>query len=259
MYSQPDIDQIRGHPLKVIAAIDRYATTKNFLMNVGPDKGKIVCDLIAETKPRVMVELGGYVGYSALLFGDAVRKSGGSKYYSLEKNPEFAAVAMSFIDLAGLGDLVKVWIGASDQSLAKLHASGTLTQIDLLFLDHWKPAYKSDLKLCESLRLIRPGSVLAADNVIKPGNPPYLEYVRSSVKEKKDRLAETDGRSNDLLQFPDRHKNLFGGLADANANHESPGNPSLVYESRLVKSWEPTGTPVRSLCLRLGRSRSKLC
>jgi catechol O-methyltransferase len=245
VYSQPDIDQIRGHPLKVIAAIDKYATTKNFLMNVGPDKGKIVCDLIAETKPKVMVELGGYVGYSALLFGDALQKSGGTKYYSLEKNPEFAAVAMSFINLAGLKDFVKVWVGASDRSLAKLHSSGKLTQIDLLFLDHWKPAYKSDLKLCESLRLIRPGSVLAADNVIKPGNPPYLEYVRSSVKEKKDKMYETDGRSNDLLQFSDRHKELFGGMDDAKAHLESPGNPNLVYESRLVESWEPTGTPVR--------------
>ena len=33
-------------------------------MNVGDDKGKIVADLIAEQKPEVMVELGGYVGYS---------------------------------------------------------------------------------------------------------------------------------------------------------------------------------------------------
>lgn len=32
------------------------------MMNVGDDKGKIVADLIAEHKPQVMVELGGYVG-----------------------------------------------------------------------------------------------------------------------------------------------------------------------------------------------------
>ena len=31
-------------------------------MNVGEDKGKIVSSLIAERKPEVMVELGGYVG-----------------------------------------------------------------------------------------------------------------------------------------------------------------------------------------------------
>ena len=33
-------------------------------MNVGDDKGRIVTDLIADRKPEVMVELGGYIGYS---------------------------------------------------------------------------------------------------------------------------------------------------------------------------------------------------
>jgi len=46
---------------------------------------------------RLQVELGGYVGYSTLLFADAVRSSGGSHYYSLERNPEFAAVITSLL------------------------------------------------------------------------------------------------------------------------------------------------------------------
>lgn len=33
-------------------------------MNVGDDKGRIVTELIADQKPQVMVELGGYIGYS---------------------------------------------------------------------------------------------------------------------------------------------------------------------------------------------------
>lgn len=36
-------------------------------MNVGEDKGKIVCDAIRERKPKVMVELGAYVGYASPL------------------------------------------------------------------------------------------------------------------------------------------------------------------------------------------------
>ena len=183
-------------------------------MNVGPDKGPIVCDLIAEKRPEVMVELGGYVGYSALLFGDAVRKAGGKRYLSLEMNPEFAAVIISLVDLAGLSDIVKVHVGPSDRSLARLHAEKALTNIDLLFLDHYKPAYTSDLKLCETLNLVRPGTVLAADNVIYPGNPEYLEYVRSSVEQKKEKFKDGNG------------------------------NPNLVYESKMIKSWEPSGEPV---------------
>ena len=63
MYGHPSIEEIRGSPQRVLEAIDAYGRTKKYLMNVGNDKGKIVADLIAERKPQVMVELGGYVGY----------------------------------------------------------------------------------------------------------------------------------------------------------------------------------------------------
>jgi catechol O-methyltransferase len=63
--------------------------------------------------------LGGYIGYSCILFGDAVRKAGGERYYSLEMNPEFAAVIMSLVDLAGLSGIVKVIVGSSDALLRR--------------------------------------------------------------------------------------------------------------------------------------------
>ena len=50
----------------MLEAIDEYGRTTKYLMNVGNDKGKIVADLIAERKPQVMVELGGYVGYAVI-------------------------------------------------------------------------------------------------------------------------------------------------------------------------------------------------
>jgi catechol O-methyltransferase len=68
----------------VIAAIDEFAQTTKYLMNVGAEKGKIIQDIISDVKPKTIVELGGYVGYSALLFGDALKRCGGKRYYSLE-------------------------------------------------------------------------------------------------------------------------------------------------------------------------------
>ncbi|OJJ98458.1 hypothetical protein ASPACDRAFT_31348 [Aspergillus aculeatus ATCC 16872] len=239
VYSHPDLENIRGSPEKVLQAIDEYGRTKKYLMNVGEDKGRIVCDLIAEVKPKVMVELGGYVGYSCVLFGNAVRKAGGQRYYSLEMNPEFAAVIMSLVDLAGLSDVVKVVVGSSDASIARLHAQGLLRHIDLMFLDHYKPAYTTDLKLCEELKLITPGSVLAADNVIKPGNPPYLEYVRDSVEEKRRKL----GAAVKSESLPGKTVNQYQKRYGEMKFNQSPGNPDLVYESRLVHSFEPTGVP----------------
>ena len=55
VYGKPDIEEIRGNPQKVLAAIDEFARTKKYLMNVGEDKGKIVTELISEVKPETMV------------------------------------------------------------------------------------------------------------------------------------------------------------------------------------------------------------
>lgn len=190
----------------------------------------------------VQVELGGYIGYSCILFGNAVRKAGGKRYYSLEMNPEFAAVIMSLVDLAGLADIVKVIVGASDASIVRLVSEGQLHHIDLMFLDHYKPAYTTDLKLCEELKLITPGSVLAADNVIKPGNPPYLEYVRRTVEEKRENLGEEAKSQGIPGKTVDQYKKRYGDMQF----NQSSGNPNLVYESELIHSFEPTGVPVRS-------------
>jgi predicted O-methyltransferase YrrM len=51
---------------------------------------------------------------------------------------------------------------------------------DLVFLDHWKDIYKSDLQLIEQRQLLKPGSIVVADNVGKFFNPDiYLDYVRN--------------------------------------------------------------------------------
>ena len=249
MYGKPNIDEIRSDPVKVLAAIDEFARSKKYLMNVGEDKGRIVKDVIEEVKPKTMVELGGYIGYSCILFGAALRDAGGERYWSLERNPEFAAVIMSLADLAGLSDVVKVAVGPSDSSIKHLHSSGALQHIDMMFLDHYKPAYTTDLKLCEELKLVGPGSVLAADNVIKPGNPPYLEYVRSTPIQKR-RATKRDTVNGVDTRFADHTSSQYKSReGEEKLDETRVGNPNLVYKSELVHSYEPNGVPVSSVSI----------
>jgi catechol O-methyltransferase len=170
-----------------------------------------------------MVELGGYIGYSALLFGNAVQKAGGHRYWSLEKSPLFAAVARSLVDLAGLAEVVRIEVGASGESIERLHRQGMLGKVEMMFLDHHKPSYTADLKLAEGLGIVGQGTTLVADNVILPGNPPYLEYVRSTVEEKREKAGK--------------------GNADGAGGR---GNPDLRYQSRMVKCFEPSGMEVNN-------------
>jgi catechol O-methyltransferase len=233
-------EELRGNPPNILQAIDEFGRTKKYLMNVGEDKGKIVTELIREVKPSTMIELGGYCGYSTILFSSAVRDAGGKKYYSLERSPKFAKKIETLVEFAGLGDFIEVVIGPSDERLKKLYNEGKLERIDMMFLDHYKPAYTTDLKLCEQLGLIQKGTVLAADNVIKPGNPPYLEYVRGTVQEKKTRLTQESKVDTD--NFPGRSATQYGAVEKLSTTVK--GNPNLIYSSKLVNSWEPSGVPV---------------
>lgn len=241
IYEQPDIDEIRGNPQRVLDLIHKFEEKYRF-MNVGAAKGKIVTDLIAELKPHTMIELGGYVGYSAILFGDAVRRAGGKRYFSLELNPEYAAIANMLIELAGLRDFVRIIVGRSDKSLHKLFTSGEVKQIELMFLDHYKHAYTTDLMLCEQLGMIVPNvTVLAADNVLRPGNPPYLEYVRSTVEQKREAAKKGPIKSYNKEGIPQRTVQSFLG-EDDKPSFEVLGNPNLVYKSTLH---QPEGLQVR--------------
>lgn len=45
------------------------------MISIGAHKAGIMADLIAKEKPATVVELGGYLGYSAILFADAMCKN----------------------------------------------------------------------------------------------------------------------------------------------------------------------------------------
>jgi catechol O-methyltransferase len=210
-------------------------------MNIGPNKGAYISKIIAEHKPSIMIELGGYVGYSTILFGDALCTSGGKQYISLEINPENAAVANMLVELAGLRDFVRIIVGSSSESLIRLiKDEKTISQIELLFIDHWKDLYVPDLLLLEELDVLKPGvSVLAADNVIMPGAPEYLEWVRASPAQKRE---ITEKRRTALGIERAESTATKGTTIDLN---RLLGNPNLVYESTIEMFETGPGRRVR--------------
>lgn len=80
--------------------------------------------------------------------------------------------------------------------------------------------------------------------VVKPGNPPYLEYVRSTVQQKREKFKKDTGLSLERLSDWEKHRyNMAkGGQVDEAEVH---GNPNLIYSSEFVEGWEPSGVPVR--------------
>ncbi|KAJ5161136.1 hypothetical protein N7492_006528 [Penicillium capsulatum] len=194
IYTRPDIKEISGNPAKVLAAIDEYSNAFSVLMNIGSAKGAHITSVIDQHKPSVFLELGVYVGYSAILFGQAVRSNGGKKYIGIEKNPEMAAVANQLVDLAGLRGFVQIIVGPSDEVLRELiRERNEITQVDMLMFDHWQELYRPDVWLLEELGVLVPGvTVLLADNIIMPGAPDYREWMEATPEKKRKLLKSLD-------------------------------------------------------------------
>lgn len=185
-------EQLRDSPEAVLAAIDEF-DKKEPLMTIGKYKGELILQQMLEAKPVVMMELGGYVGYLAVLFGLRLaqinshlqRSDKPSKYYSFEANAEYAKIAQFMIDLAGISDTVEIIVGKAADTLKDferrlVNENGKYAAADFVFIDHWKDLYVPDLRVLESLGLVRPGTVICADNILRPGAPEYARYVQGT-------------------------------------------------------------------------------
>lgn len=160
----------------MLRAIDAFCYDTQWCMNVGDVKGAIVQGVIAEHRPRAIVELGGYYGYSAIMFASLLRDDPAAVYYTIEINPVLACVIERMARFAGLADKIRVLTGTLAQNIATLARHG-VAHVDMLFLDHLKDAYLPDFLLAERMGLFHAKSVVVADNVITPGAPEYLAHL----------------------------------------------------------------------------------
>ena len=165
-----------------IRAVDEFCYGRSFMMNVGDEKGAILDAAIARVKPRRLLELGTYCGYSALRTARAMPPD--AHLYSVEFQPENAAIARRILDHAGVADRVTIVVGTLGDGGATIavledehgFAPGA---VDFVFLDHDKDAYLPDLERILERRWLRPGALVVADNVKFPGAPQYRAYLNA--------------------------------------------------------------------------------
>ncbi|XP_059813675.1 catechol O-methyltransferase A isoform X2 [Hypanus sabinus] len=175
------LDKARpGNPESVVDTIDEFCKSIEWAMNVGDEKGSILDQVVMEVNPSVALELGTYCGYSTVRIARLLKP--GARLYTIEFNPDTARVAKRIIAHAGVGEQVQLLVGSSWDLIPRLREKFAVKKLDFVFLDHWKDSYTRDTKLLEDCDLLRKGSILLADNVICPGAPDYLEYVRHNSR-----------------------------------------------------------------------------
>eukprot|EP00878_Enallax_costatus_P023982 GHUV01025565.1.p3 GENE.GHUV01025565.1~~GHUV01025565.1.p3 ORF type:complete len:197 (+),score=58.32 GHUV01025565.1:390-980(+) len=153
-------------------------------MNLGDAKSKILLDAVERlpSPPKAVLELGTYCGYSAILLASKLQDPT-ARVYTLDICEDNVAIARQLIAHAGLNDRVVHVVKPLEQSMEVLITalqSQGLSSFDLVFIDHDKAFYLSDLQLLLESGLLRDGTVVVADNLLIPGAPDYREWISDS-------------------------------------------------------------------------------
>ncbi|WP_367280411.1 O-methyltransferase [Sulfuricaulis sp.] len=146
-------------------------------MLIGPHEGALLAMLVRLSGARRILEIGTFTGYSALCMAEALPKNG--KLISCELKPEHAKIARTFFKRSPHGNKIRIRLGPALETLAALPASA---RFDFVFIDADKENYVNYYKAV--LPHLRPGGVIAADNVLWSGRvlAPKKKADRAVVK-----------------------------------------------------------------------------
>lgn len=161
---QPNVDAI----LKEIKSKDTGQ------LAVSEEDGQFLRMLVAASRAKHVLEIGGASGYSAIWMAQAVRANGG-RLVTIEYDKTRAREAQENIRRAGYSDIVQVVSGDAFVEIPKL--TGTF---DFVFLDAWKKDYQRFFDLVFP-RLDR-GGLFCAHNVVNKASEmgDFLKTIHTS-------------------------------------------------------------------------------
>jgi predicted O-methyltransferase YrrM len=142
-------------------------------MQITSEVGKLLHVLARAAGARRALELGTLFGYSSIWIARALPADG--RLLTLDVDADRAKEARSWIARAGVGGRVDVRVGAALDVLPSLVREDPF---DFVFIDAAKEEYPAYLDWV--LRLVRPGGVVAADNVLLGGGGSVLAADRAS-------------------------------------------------------------------------------
>ena len=151
--------------------LTRLEKTATQYTNIAPENGQFLSILIRSIRAQNVLEVGTSNGYSTIWLAAALKETGGG-LITLEFNPKRAEEAQTYINKAGLDEIVEIRVGNALDEIPKCDAT-----FDLVFLDAQKDEYRRYLEL--ALPNIRPGGLVVADDTVTMRDEmlDYVEFV----------------------------------------------------------------------------------
>ena len=154
----------REHPAQ--AAL-RAATREHphATMQISPEQGQFMALLVKLMAARNAIEIGVFTGYSSLAVALALPADG--RLLACDISDEYTRVGRPFWEAAGVAHKIDLRLAPARATLDAELKAGAAGRYDFAFIDADKAGYDVYYERC--LELLRPGGLIAIDNVLWNG------------------------------------------------------------------------------------------
>lgn len=172
---------------KILNDLNRETHLKilNPRMLSGHYQGRILSLVSKIIKPKTVLEIGTYTGYSTICLSEGLDKNG--SIHTIDHNEELLVIQNKYFKKAGISEKVKQYTGDATKIVKKLNLD-----FDLVFIDADKENYP--LYFDSIIEKVKPGGIIIADNILWSGK--ILEKVE-----------EEDYATKSIIEFNDKVKN----------------------------------------------------
>lgn len=153
-------------------------------MASGHLQGRLLKMLVSMIRPKNILEVGTFSGYSAICMAEGLDEGG--KVWTFEINDEMEDFTRPWIENSPVADKIDFRIGDANIEAPKLGIT-----FDLAFVDGDKRTYVETYEMV--LRLLRPGGYIIADNTLWDGHvtdPAYdHDHQTQGIRQFNDHVA----------------------------------------------------------------------
>ena len=154
------------------------ARLPNAMMQISPEQGQFMALLVELLGATKTLEIGVFTGYSSLCVALALPPNG--KIVACDVSEEYTAVARRYWEAGGVAHKIDLRVAPALETLDELLAAGQAETFDFSFIDADKGNYEAYYE--RSLQLVRPGGLIAVDNVLWSGRVADSQNQDSSTK-----------------------------------------------------------------------------
>lgn len=159
-------------------------------------QGRILSMFSHMIRPKVVLEIGTYLGYSALCLAEGL--ADGGKVITLDIQEDTNKVARSYVEKTEYRRSIEFILGHGTDIIPNLSET-----FDLVFIDADKPNYSNYYDLV--FEKVRPGGIIIADNVLWSGKV---------LDEMKDENTQALHDYNQKITADDRVENVLFPIRD---------------------------------------------